>query len=325
MTRTDPCISVVVPVYGSPESLDELCSRIRSALEPVVDSFEVLLVNDASPDESWTLIEAQSRQDPRFVGIHLARNFGQHAAISAGLVVSKGEWVVVMDCDLQDRPEEIPRLYAQAQQGFEQVVAVRAERQDSWLKRHTSATYAKLLSFLTDQTVNPAVGNFGIYHRQVIDVINAMPEQGRTFGLLALWAGFRRYELDVQHDARPYGRSSYSFRKLIRQALMGVISHSDKPLRMTMKAGAAIAGVSLLAAAFIGVRAIQGQTANGWASVMVMLAFMVGTNLGSIGMVGLYVGRVLDESKRRPTYVIWKTTGSERSGGADSPASTRSY
>ncbi|MCU1360072.1 MAG: putative glycosyltransferase [Ilumatobacteraceae bacterium] len=324
MNRSAPCISVVVPVYGSPQSIDELCCRIRSSLDPVVDRYEVLLVNDASPDESWTLIEAQSELDSRFVGINLARNFGQHAAISAGLVASRGEWVVVMDCDLQDRPEEIPRLYARALEGFEQVVAVRAERQDSWLKRHTSASYARVLSYLTDQTVNPAVGNFGIYHRQVIDVINSMPEQGRTFGLLALWTGFRRSELDVQHDARPYGRSSYSFRKLIRQALMGVISHSDKPLRMTMKLGAAIAGVSLLAAAFICVRAFQGDTANGWASVMVMLAFMMGINLGSIGVVGLYVGRVLDESKRRPTYVIWTTTGDQFAGGAGDAASTRS-
>jgi dolichol-phosphate mannosyltransferase len=301
-------VSVVVPVYGSPDSLDELCQRLRATLVPLVQHFEVILVNDASPDNSWALIEAQSRSDERFIGINLARNFGQHAAIGAGLNASRGEWVVVMDCDLQDRPEEIGRLYNRACEGFEQVVAVRAERQDSWLKRHTSALYAALLSYLTDQRVNPAVGNFGIYHRKVIDVINAMPEQGRTFGLLALWVGFRRCELDVQHDARPYGRSSYSFRKLIRQAIMGVVSHSDKPLRLTMKAGAIIAGLSLVAALFIGIRAMQGATANGWASVMVMLTFMMGVNLGSIGIVGLYVGRVLDESKRRPTHIVWFTT-----------------
>jgi dolichol-phosphate mannosyltransferase len=304
-------ISVVVPVYGSPQSLEELCSRIHASLSPLTSFYEVILVNDASPDNSWEIIEQLHRSDQRVLGLNLSRNFGQHPAISAGLAEASGEWVVVMDCDLQDQPEEIPRLYHEAQQGFEQVVAVRAARQDTWFKRQSSSMYARLLSYLSGQRVNPAVGNFGIYHWQVIDVINSMPEQGRTFGLLALWAGFRRTELAVEHAARPYGRSSYTFRGLVRQALIGVISHSDKPLKLTVKVGALVSMASFVGALVILVRAFFGASAAGWPSLMVMLAFMTGVILGSVGVVGLYVGRVLDESKRRPTYVVWKTTGDQ--------------
>lgn len=314
MSERIPHISVVVPVYGAPESLIELCRRLRVSLEGIDEEFEVLLVNDASPDESWILIDEQARADKRYVGIHLSRNFGQHPAIAAGLRSSRGEWVVVMDCDLQDRPEEIPRLYEQAQQGFDQVVAARSDRKDSWLKRITSAGYLRTLSYLTDQRINPAVGNFGIYHRRVIDAINSLPEQGRTFGLLALWVGYRRYELEVQHDARPSGRSSYSIKQLVRQGISGIISHSDKPLRITMKIGVAIAGVAFLAGVVVILRTLMGQTASGWASLMVVVVFLCGVILMSMGMLGLYVGRVLEESKRRPTFLVWKQTDGRLGG-----------
>ena len=311
MRSSRPELSVVIPVYGSPQSLDELCSRLHRSVSTLTEDYELLFIDDASPDSSWAIIERLHKRDQRVIGIRLSRNFGQHPAISAGLLVSRGEWVVVMDCDLQDRPEEIPRLYSRAQEGFEQVVAIRSDRQDSWFKRLTSACYASMLSYLIGQRINPAVGNFGIYHRSVIEVINSMPEQGRTFGLLALWAGFRRCELAVEHAARRHGRSSYTLRKLLHQAFMGVVSHSNKPLRLTMKAGAAIASLSLLGGLLIALRATQGHAVTGWSSLMVMMFFMTGMILGSVGMVGLYVGRILEESKRRPTFIVWRTTGTD--------------
>jgi glycosyltransferase involved in cell wall biosynthesis len=302
-------ISVVVPVYGSPESLRELVDRLVISLETVGESFEIILVDDASPDNSWEIISGLSLVEPRVLGIRLSRNFGQHPAISAGLQKSSGEWIVVMDCDLQDRPEEIPNLYRKAIEGFEQVVAVRKNRQHGWYKRLTSKLYVRVLSYLSGRPINPSVGNFGIYHRRVIDVIVSLKEQGRTFGLLALWTGFRRFELEVDHAARPYGRSSYSMKSLLRLGLLGIVSHSDKPLRLTVKLGAYLAFLSLVAALWIGLRQIYwGHTPVGWSSVMVSIAFMTGVLLGSIGIAGLYIGQIFTEVKERPTSIIWETT-----------------
>jgi dolichol-phosphate mannosyltransferase len=214
-----------------------------------------------------------------------------------------------MDCDLQDRPEEIPKLFAKAQEGFEQVVATRNERQDSWLKRTTSHLYVRVLSYLSGRTINPSVGNFGIYHRCVVNVITSLKEQGRTFGLLALWAGFRRTELEVEHVARPYGESSYSFRDLLKLGILGILSHSDKPLKLTIKLGAYLGFISLAGALWIVLRqVVWGYSPVGWSSVMVSLSFMTGVLLGSIGVAGLYIAQIFDEVKERPTSVVWQTT-----------------
>ncbi len=304
-----PLISVVVPVYKSAESLEELAQRLATSLSIVTADFEVILVNDGSPDNSWEIISNLSTSDDRFFGIRLSRNFGQHPAITAGLNYSSGEWVVVMDCDLQDRPEEIPKLFAKAQEGFEQVVATRNQRQDSWLKRSTSRWYVHLLSYLSGQSINPAVGNFGIYHRCVVNVITSLKEQGRNFGLLAMWAGFRRSELEVEHVARPYGESSYTLRDLLKLGILGILSHSDKPLKLTVKLGAYLGLFSLFGAFWIVLRqVVWGHSPVGWSSVMVSLSFMTGVLLGSIGVAGLYIAQIFDEVKERPTSVVWQTT-----------------
>ena len=312
---TTPLISVVIPVYKSAESLEELSLRLTASLSSITNDFEVILVNDGSPDNSWEIISKISESDPRFVGVRLSRNFGQHPAISAGLRISGGTWVVVMDCDLQDRPEEIPKLYEKTKEGFEQVVAIRNKRQDSWFKKKSSRAYVGILSYLSGQPINPSVGNFGIYHRCVIDVIASMKEQGRTFGLLVLWAGFRRAELEVEHAQRPYGESSYSFRALLRLGLIGIISHSDKPLKLTIKFGSYLSAASLAGGCWIFCRQIiWGHAMIGWSSVMVSIAFMTGILLGSIGIAGLYIAQIFDEVKERPTSVIWHVTGGRNDG-----------
>jgi dolichol-phosphate mannosyltransferase len=222
-----------------------------------------------------------------------------------------------MDCDLQDRPEEIPKLFQKAQEGFEQVVAVRNERQDPWLKRISARAYVGILSYLSGRRINPAVGNFGIYHRCVIDVIKSLKEQGRTFGLLALWVGFRRAEMLVEHAERPYGQTSYSYRALLRLGLLGIISHSDKPLKLTVKFGTYLATTSLAAGSWIVLRHfIWSQTPDGWSSVMVSITFMSGVLLGSIGVAGLYIAQIFEEVKERPTSVVWETTSRRHSGNS---------
>lgn len=309
-----PIISVVVPVYKSDESLQELAIRLTGSLSTITSNFEVILVDDGSPDNSWEKISNISTTDPRFIGLRLSRNFGQHPAISAGLEFSSGLWVVVMDCDLQDRPEEIPKLFEKAQDGFEQVVAVRANRQDTWLKRSLSRSYVTLLSYLSGQNVNHSVGNFGIYHRRVIDAVMSLKEQGRTFGLLALWTGFRRAELPVLHSARPFGKSSYSKRDLINLGVLGIVNHSDKLLKLSIKMGVSFGAASIAGAFWIIIRqVVWGYSPVGWSSVMVSLAFTTGILLGSIGIAGLYISQIFEEVKERPNSIIWLTTRDKNS------------
>ena len=251
--------------------------------------------------------------DARFIGINLSRNFGQHPAITAGLAHSCGEWVVVMDCDLQDRPEEIPRLLEKALEGFSQVVAVRINRQDKIVKKTLSWMFLRLLSQLSDQKINHRVGNFGIYHRKVIDTIVQMPEHSRTFTLHTKWVGFKRSELEVQHSSRKYGKTSYSFRKLISLGLNSVIHHSDKPLRLTVTSGFFISSLSLVYALFIIVRSVFWQiSVIGWTSLIVTLTLSTGLIMSTIGVVGLYVGKIFEEAKGRPVYIIDKVINRAR-------------
>jgi glycosyltransferase involved in cell wall biosynthesis len=304
---TIPLISVVIPVYKSAESLSELAARLISSVSTITEEFEILLVNDGSPDGSWDIITTIAKSDERFIGIDLSRNFGQHPAITAGLAHSTGKWIVVMDCDLQDQPEEIPRLFYKAQEGFQQVVAVRTNRQDNPMKRFFSWFFLRLLSQLSGQSINHRVGNFGIYHRMVVDTIIKMPEHSRTFTLHANWVGFRRFELEVQHASRKYGKTSYSFRKLVSLGLSSAIHHSDKPLRIAIMSGFFISLVSLMYALFIVVRSLFWNiSVVGWTSLIVTLTLSTGIIVSTIGVVGLYVGKIFEESKGRPIYIVQK-------------------
>lgn len=308
-----PVISVVVPVYRSPESLKELSSRLRNSLDSLVESFEVILVNDGSPDNSWEIIKEIAAEDSRFIGLNLSRNFGQHPAISAGLRNTSGEWIVVMDCDLQDQPEEIANLYQKALEGFDQVLAVRKNRQDKFLKRLSSKVFMKVLSYLSGQKMNHQVGNFGIFHRKVIAAINSMPEQARTFTLLSKWVGFSRCELEVEHMPRQYGKTSYSFRQLLSLGLTSVISYSDKPLRMTVSIGFGISVLSLLSALYLVIRHFFWDVSViGWTSLIVAISFMTGVLMATIGIVALYIGRIFEETKSRPLYFIASSTDATR-------------
>jgi dolichol-phosphate mannosyltransferase len=302
-----PLISVVVPVYRSAESLNELAARLTSSLSTITNNFEVILVNDGSPDNSWDIITQVAQVDTRFIGINLSRNFGQHPAITAGLTHSTGEWIVVMDCDLQDQPEEIPRLFEKAQEGFDQVVAVRVNRQDNPLKRFFSWFFLRLLSYLSGQKLNHRVGNFGVYHRAVIDTVIQMPEHSRTFTLHTKWVGFRRFELDVQHASRKHGKTSYNFLKLFTLGLNSVIHHSDKPLRLTISTGFFISLMSLTYALIIIARSLFWQiSVVGWTSLIVTLTLSTGLIMTTLGVVGLYVGKIFEEAKGRPIFIVEK-------------------
>ncbi|UGQ45486.1 glycosyltransferase family 2 protein [Massilia endophytica] len=313
MEQANPLISVVIPVYRAEKMLDELYARLKAALETVSPRFEIVLVEDCGPDRSWQVIERLSAADPRVVGLQFSRNFGQHYGITAGLDICKGDWVVVMDCDLQDAPEEIPRLYHKAQEGYDVVLALRGKRQDPLLKRATSWLYYRLFSYLADIDIDGDSGNFRIMSRKVVVNFTRMREQLRFFGGHVQWMGFPTTGLQVQHAERLEGTSSYTFAKLWKLATDTIIAYSDKPLRLAAQLGLTMAAVSFLFGSFILGRALlQGSPVPGWSSLIVSLYFIGGLIIGILGIIGIYLSKTFDEAKKRPLYIVRRATDSAR-------------
>ena len=298
-------ISVVIPVYRAESCLEELYRRLKAAVEPLTADFEIMLVEDCGGDRSWPLIVELAQRDPRVKGIQFSRNFGQHYGITAGLDRCNGDWVVVMDCDLQDRPEEIPRLYAKAQEGHEIVVARRGKRSDPLLKRFSSWLYYSVFSWLADMDYDPQAGNFRILSRKVINNYRNMRERSRFFGSLINWMGFPFTSIDVQHDERFAGDSSYTFGKLWRLGAETIIAYSDKPLRIAVRLGFFIATCAFLYGLYILFLALfHGSPVTGWSSLIVSIYFMGGVIVAILGILGIYLGKTYDETKHRPLYVI---------------------
>jgi len=311
MPSNRPLISVVIPVYKAERILDELYRRLCLALETVTPAFEIVLVEDCGGDDSWAVIERLAAADPRVHGLQFSRNFGQHYGITAGLDHCNGDWVVVMDCDLQDQPEEIPRLYAKAQEGFDVVLALRGPRKDPLLKRATSWLFYRLFSYLADLDVDGDSGNFRIMSRRVVKNFTRMREQLRFFGGHVQWMGFPTASIQIRHSERFEGSSTYTFRKLVKLASDTIIAYSDKPLRLAVRAGFAMAGVSFCFGSYILGRALwHGSAIPGWSSLIVSLYFIGGLVIGILGIIGVYLGKTFDESKKRPLYILRRATES---------------
>ena len=232
-----PTISVVIPVYQCEAFLNELYQRLVKTIENITDNFEIIMVEDCGQDDSWSIIEKLSKADHRVKGIQFSRNFGQHHAITAGLDFTSGEWVVVMDGDLQDRPEEIIKLYKKALEGFDIVMACRVRRRDPLVQRVSSALFYKVFNYFTGMNYNPQVANFRIISKKVVVQIREMREQLRFFGGLVDWLGFPSAFVEVEHAARSQGKSTYTFRKKRRFAYEAIISYSDKPLKIAIQFG----------------------------------------------------------------------------------------
>jgi glycosyltransferase involved in cell wall biosynthesis len=306
-------ISVVVPVYKAEHCLDELYHRLVAALTPITSGFEIVLVEDCGGDNSWQVIERLAAADPRVHGIQFSRNFGQHYGITAGLDHCHGDWVVVMDCDLQDRPEEIPRLYAKAQEGYDIVLARRGARQDPPLKRITSWLFYKVFSYLADIEYDGASGNFRIMSRKVVANFRRMGEQLRFFGGLVQWLGFSTTSIEVEHAERFEGNSTYTFAKLWKLATETIIAYSDKPLRIGVRFGFGMAGLAFSYGMYILLRALlYGSPIPGWNSLIVSMYFIGGIIIAMLGIIGIYLGKAFDESKKRPLYIVRRTTFDER-------------
>jgi polyisoprenyl-phosphate glycosyltransferase len=305
ITRNRPEISVISPVYKCGECVAELHRQLVAALEPLVDSFEIILVNDACPANSWAAVQAAAAIDPRVKAINLSRNFGQHYAIAAGLHHCSGNWVVVMDCDLQDRPSEILKLYRKAQEGYDIVYALRRDRQDRWSKRLLSQAFSAVYNLLSDIKIERGSCNFSIASRQVIEGYCQLKELSRSYHLLLRWLGFRSVFVEVDHAGRFAGSSAYNLRRGFLLAIESITSQSNKPLILSIRAGFFMSASALAVGCYYIARYfMHGIGVEGWASVIVSMYFIGGLVLANMGVLGLYIGKVYNEVRERPLYIV---------------------
>ena len=299
-----PHISIVSPVYRAEKIVDKLVEHIITEVSKITENFEVILVEDGSPDNSWEAIERNCQKDKRVKGIKLSRNFGQHYAITAGLDHSKGEWVVVMDCDLQDQPKEIAKLYEKAIEGFDVVLARRFERQDTFFKRLFSKLFYRVLSYLTGINHDASVANFGIYHRKVVESVCLMRESIRYFPTMIKWVGYNQTSVNVEHASREEGETSYNYKRLFNLALDIILAYSDRPVRLTIEIGFVISSVSFLLAILVVIQYFLGAiSVAGYASLIISIWFFSGLIMITLGVIGLYIGKTFEGVKKRPIYI----------------------
>jgi dolichol-phosphate mannosyltransferase len=300
-------ISVVIPVYNAETCIRELCQRLVSTLAEISDNFEIVLIDDASPDRSWGIIEEIAASDPHVKGIRFSHNFGQHHGITAGLDYCNGDRVVIMDCDLQDKPENIKFLYKKAVEGYDVVLAIRGERKDPLLKILFSRMFYRIFNYLTDMNYDWQIGNFMMISRKVVENFRSMRENLRFFGALISWMGFSTARISVEHG-KQYRPSAYTFKKRMNLALSAIIAFSDKPLRLITKFGFFIALVSFLFGILLLIKSLlYGSPVMGWSSLIVSLYFIGGIIILILGIIGIYIGKIFSETKKRPLYIIQST------------------
>ena len=297
-------ISVVIPVYGCRAALPELHRRLTESVKTITDDYELILVNDNCPQHSWEVIEELCRKDKHVVGIELSRNFGQMKAILAGMDNATGDWTVVMDCDLQDRPEEIPNLYHKAMEGYDIVFARRKHRQDNAFKIFLASLFYRVYRYATDSEYDDAICNFSIVSKKVVEEYCKMRELHRSYVMYMNWLGFKQTVIDVEHNERYEGKSSYSFKKKMNMALELLTSQSDKILRLFVKLGFSFTVVSLLAVIYVIVKYFITHVLPGWTSIIALNLLIGSVLMTAIGIVGLYIGNIFMQVKNRPLYII---------------------
>lgn len=305
-----PLISVVAPIYREEGNIAELVRRLTESLQHITERFEIVLVEDAGGDASWDRIVDAAAKDPRVKGLRFSRNFGQHYAITAGLEMVSGDWVVVMDGDLQDRPEVIPDLYAKALEGYDVVFVERQSRPEGTLYIWMQRVFYMLLRYLAGTEYDPRHGNFSIISRKVVNGFRSLNENLRFYGGIVWWLGYRRASIPARHGQRFSGRSVYTFGKRVRLAAAIILAHSDRPLRFSIGLGLIMALAAFIYGLYIVLRAIFGDVAvEGWASLIASIYFVGGLILFVLGIMGLYIGKLYQEAKRRPLYIVAESVG----------------
>ena len=299
-----PEISIVIPVYGCDACLVALHRRLTTMLAGLDVGHEIVYVDDRSPDGAWNTLLELAAEDPAVRLVRLSRNWGQHAAVTAGLQASRGRWAVVMDCDLQDPPEEIPRLYATALEGNDIVLTRRDRRRQTMRRRIAAVAYLRLRSLFLGIKIDPEYGSMSILSRKVVDSFLSVGDHHRQYMLILHWLGFHRAVIEVAHGERPDGRSSYGLRSLLTIAADGMFFQTTVLLRKIVYAGFAIAFCGLLAAAYFIYSYFVADPLPGWTSVVVLMLVLSGVIIVTTGITGMYVGKIFEQVKGRPSFVV---------------------
>ncbi len=298
-------ISFVIPVYNEEAVIPQLVARLDAIFEHIDADTNVVFVNDGSTDRTSQLITKNAASRPYHL-INLSRNFGHQIAITAGVAQARGDAIIIMDADLQDPPEVALDMITKWREGYDVVSAKRVRRKGEGLfKRFTASLYYRILSKMTPIDIPRDVGDFRLIDRKVADVLNAMPEQDRYFRGMVSWVGFRQTQVMFERQERAAGTTKYPMAAMLRLAANGILGFSDVPLRMALWFGLTVALGSFAAAIFVFVGwLLGGSMVSGWASTMLFLSFLSGVQLLTLGIVGLYVGRIYNEAKGRPLYLI---------------------
>jgi len=305
-----PELSVVIPVFNEEQTLDRLVERLTRVLDSIGEPWEVLFVNDGSLDRSAAMLRAFHERDARLKSIVLSRNFGHQVAISCGLDFARGHGVIVMDGDLQDPPEVLPDLVRTWREGWDVVYAVRHRRKENVFKRAAYKTFYWLLRRVSYLDIPLDSGDFSLIDRRVVDLLKSMPERNRFVRGLRTWVGLRQTGFEYARAARFAGESKYSFTKLLRLAFDGLVSYSYVPLRVVSNIGLLVSLTALAYMTYLLLARLLGdRTIQGWTSTVVIVLFLGGIQLLSLGIIGEYIGRIFDEVKQRPHYVVAESFG----------------
>jgi dolichol-phosphate mannosyltransferase len=302
-----PTYSIIAPIFNESGNIQELYRRLHEVLDSTGEDWELILVDDGSTDNSADLIRQYADQDSRVKPVIFARNFGHQIAVTAGLDYSKGEAVVIIDSDLQDPPEVILDLIAKWKEGYQVVYAIRSEREgESWFKLFTASLFYRLISKITDVNIPLDAGDFRLLDRQVVDVLNQMREKHRFLRGMSSWVGFRQTGVPYRRVARQVGETKYPFRKMFRLAINAVTSFSYFPLQLATYIGFFAAGLSILAIPIVIAIRLWGTETPllGQATTLIAVLFLGGVQLISLGILGEYIGRLYDEAKGRPLYIV---------------------
>lgn len=303
---TLPTFSIIAPIYNELESLPELYPRVRDVLDQTGEPWELILVDDGSSDGSTDIIRKLAETDSRVRPIIFARNFGHQIAVTAGIDYSRGQAVVIIDADLQDPPEVILKLIKKWREGYEVVYAVRQEREgESWFKKTTASLFYRIIHRITDVNIPLDTGDFRLMDKKVVDVMKTMREKHRFLRGMSAWVGFRQTGVKYRRAARFAGETKYPLRKMIQLALNAITSFSYAPLQLATYLGFIAAGLAVLAIPVVAVlRLLTGTALLGQATTLVMVLFFGGVQLICIGIIGEYIGRIYDETKDRPLYIV---------------------
>lgn len=298
-------ISIVSPVYRAEKILPTLVFEINLVMQKLQQDYEIILVDDRSPDNSWEAMKRLSAENKNLNIFRLSRNFGQHATIMAGLSKAKGDWVVVMDCDMQDQPKEIEKLFNKTKEGYDVVLARREVRQDGFFKKLSSRVFYKVFNYLAGIEINREVANFGIYNKKVIDSVLTINDNIKFFPLFVNWVGYKTTSIPIEHAEREEGTSSYSFSKLVNLAINVILSFSEKPLKIFVGFGLGISALAIVIGLYFLIKYFMGEiTEPGFASLIISIWFLSGVIISCIGIVGVYLGKTFNQTKNRPVFII---------------------